>query len=135
MTRTSVAILLGAAMIAGPAIAADVEAGRETYWRYCSACHGEMADGEGPMNPVLMIKPSDLTVLKAGNGGIFPLDRVIARIDGRDPLVSHGSEMPVYGDFFHEGGRETVEAEDGTRVSTSGTVADLVAYLRTIQAH
>jgi len=135
MTRASAAILLGAAMVAGPATAADIEAGRETYWRYCSACHGEMAEGNGPMQAVLTVKPVDLTALKAQGGGVFPLERVIARIDGRDPLVSHGSEMPVYGDFFHEGGRETVEAEDGTRVTTSGAVADLVAYLRAIQAN
>ncbi|MCZ7675374.1 MAG: cytochrome c [Roseovarius sp.] len=134
MTGKGAAIVFAVAMMAEPAAAADIEAGRETYWRYCSSCHGEMAEGNGPMRAVLMVKPADLTVLTANGGGVFPLDRVIRRIDGRDPLVSHGSEMPVYGDFFHEGGRETVEAEDGTRVATSGAVADLLAYLRTIQA-
>lgn len=135
MTRTLAMIVLGALLLAGQTQAADIETGRETFWRYCSACHGEMADGMGPMRPVLTIKPAVLTTLAARNGGSFPLKRVIERIDGRDPLVSHGSEMPVYGDFFNEGGRVTLEAADGARVLTSGAVADLVAYLRAIQAN
>jgi len=127
------AAVVAAALLAGPALAADIEAGREIYWRYCSSCHGEQAEGMGPMRPVLTVPPKDLTVLAEGNGGVFPLERVIARIDGREPLVSHGSEMPVYGDFFREGGRVTLTTESGTRVETSGAVADLVAYLRAIQ--
>lgn len=125
--------LLAAAMLAAPALAEDVEAGRETYWRYCSSCHGENGDGTGPMRAVLTVQPKDLTQLAAENDGVFPLDRVIQRIDGRDPLVSHGSEMPVYGNFFDEGGEATLTAEDGTEIDTSGAVADLVAYLKVLQ--
>ena len=87
----------------------------------------------GPMRPVLVVAPKDLTMLAQKNGGTFPLERVIARIDGRDALVSHGSEMPVYGDFFNEGGSVTLEAADGTQVETSGAVADLVEYLKSKQ--
>ncbi|GAB4291429.1 MAG: hypothetical protein Kow0058_10320 [Roseovarius sp.] len=130
-------VVAGAAAPAGEAgEAGDAGAGRELYWRYCSACHGERADGMGPMRPVLTVKPANLTRLAAGNGGVFPLARVIARIDGRDPMIAHGSEMPVYGDFFLEGGSVTLSAEDGSgaRIRTSGAVADLVAYLQSIQA-
>lgn len=127
-------VMIAGAVLGGSAMAADVEAGRETYWRYCSSCHGAEAEGMGPMRPVLTIKPVDLTALSKENGGVFPLERVIARIDGRDPLVSHGSEMPVYGDFFLDGRSVTLEAESGARIETSGAVADLVAYLRAIQA-
>jgi len=135
MSRHWVLCLLGVAGLAGPAPAEDIEAGRQTYWRYCSSCHGEAADGMGPMRPVLTVMPADLTQLAARNDGRFPLGRVIARIDGQDPLVSHGSEMPVYGDFFLQGGRVTIVGEDGARVRTSGAVADLVAWLRAIQAN
>lgn len=124
-----------AACQAGAALAEDIQAGRETYWRYCSSCHGEDADGMGPMRPVLVVPPADLTRLAEENGGVFPLDRVIRRIDGRDPLVSHGSEMPVYGDFFSQGGRVSLETESGETIETSGVVADLVAYLRGIQGN
>ncbi|WP_397542365.1 c-type cytochrome [Roseovarius salis] len=127
---------LAALVVAAPALAdADIQAGRETYWRYCSSCHGEDADGNGPMRPVLMVPPEDLTVLSEENGGVFPLRRVVERIDGRDPLVSHGSEMPVYGDFFREGGRIRLETKDGEKIRTSGVVADLVAYLEAIQGN
>lgn len=135
MRMTAVAACILAGLAAGKTAADDIADGRETYWRYCSSCHGEDADGMGPMRPVLMVPPKDLTVLTEENGGVFPLERVIHRIDGRDPLVSHGSEMPVYGDFFNEGGRVTLEDESGARVTTSGAVADLVAYLRAIQGN
>lgn len=125
--------LLALAMLAAPALAEDAEKGRETYWRYCSSCHGEDGDGTGPMRAVLTVQPKDLTVLSAENDGVFPLTRVIRRIDGRDPLVSHGSEMPVYGNFFDEGGEATLTAEDGTEIDTSGAVADLIAYLKVLQ--
>jgi mono/diheme cytochrome c family protein len=122
-----------ASLTAVPALAGDAERGRETYWRYCSSCHGKEAEGHGPMRPVLMVPPADLTVLAGENGGVFPLARVIRRIDGRDPLMAHGSEMPVYGDFFREGGRVRLRTADGETIPTSGKVADLVAYLEAIQ--
>lgn len=125
--------LLATALLATPALADDAEKGRETYWRYCSSCHGESGEGTGPMRAVLTVQPKDLTALAAENDGVFPLNRVIRRIDGRDPLVSHGSEMPVYGNFFNDGGAATLTAEDGTEIETSGAVADLIAYLRVLQ--
>uniref|UniRef100_UPI003B51B2C3 c-type cytochrome n=1 Tax=Roseovarius indicus TaxID=540747 RepID=UPI003B51B2C3 len=125
--------LLAMALLAAPALAEDAGKGRETYWRYCASCHGENGDGTGPMRAVLTVQPKDLTQLAAENDGVFPLDRVIQRIDGRDPLVSHGSQMPVYGNFFDEGGEATLTAEDGTEIETSGAVADLIAYLKVLQ--
>jgi len=124
---------LAVSALTGPTAAADIEAGHATFLRYCASCHGEAGDGRGPIRPVLIVKPKNLTELARQNGGVFPLKRVIARIDGRNPLISHGSEMPVYGDFFREGGRAELRAQDGGRIVTSGAVADLVAWLRTIQ--
>jgi hypothetical protein len=97
-------ILIAALGSAAPAAAqtapGDPVRGEAFYMNYCVACHGIEARGEGPMTPILMIRPTDLTRLAATNDGVFPTFRVIARIDGRDPLVAHGSPMPVYGDFF-----------------------------------
>ena len=84
------------------------------------------------MASVLLIQPSDLTELKAGNEGTFPLLRVVRRIDGRDPLVSHGSPMPVYGDFF-EGDDTALKTASGQPLMTSRAIADLVAYLEELQ--
>ncbi len=63
------------------------------------------------------------------NGGEFPLIRVIKRIDGRDPLVSHGSPMPVYGDFF-EGQDVSLKTAAGQPILTSRPVA----YLGSLQS-
>ncbi|GFE51771.1 hypothetical protein So717_35240 [Roseobacter cerasinus] len=84
------------------------------------------------MAPVLLIQPSDLTALSTKNDGKFPVYRIVKRIDGRDPLVSHGSDMPVYGWFF-EGAGVAIPAETGQPIMTSQPVVDLVDWLRSIQ--
>ena len=78
-----------------------------------------------------MVQPSDLTAL-SDEEGMFPTARVVSRIDGRDPLVSHGSPMPVYGPFF-EGPAMSITLEDGERVRTSVPVALLVEHLKQLQ--
>ncbi|MBU3258602.1 c-type cytochrome [Roseovarius sp. PS-C2] len=110
----------------------DAATGEALYDRYCAACHGAEATGQGPMRAVLTVQPSDLTALSAGNDGVFPMERVVKRIDGRDPLVAHGSQMPVYGDFF-DGDGASLRTESGQPVITSTPVADLVAYLQNLQ--
>jgi mono/diheme cytochrome c family protein len=128
--------LVCAALLAlhpGTARAQDAVAGAEIYAKHCATCHGIEASGMGPMSGVLMIKPADLSALTAKNDGVFPLERVIKRIDGRDPLVSHGSPMPVYGDFF-EGDDAVMKTAAGQPIMTSKPVVDLVAYLQGVQA-
>ena len=127
------ALVTAGLVLAGPLAAQDLRSGEELYLRYCATCHGLDAAGYGPMRPVLTVQPADLTMLRAGNGGKFPLHRVVKRIDGRDPLVSHGSPMPVYGDFF-EGADISMKTDDGQPLMTSRPVADLVEYIRSRQA-
>ena len=116
----------------GGALAQDASAGAEIYARHCASCHGIAGSGDGPMSPVLLIQPSDLTTLTERYDGTFPKERVVMRIDGRDPLVSHGSPMPVYGDFF-EGEDIILKTETGQPVLTSVPVADLLVYLEGLQ--
>ncbi|QFT80380.1 hypothetical protein FIU89_07140 [Roseovarius sp. THAF27] len=108
--------------------------GAALYAQHCVSCHGPQADGRGPMREVLLVQPSDLTTLTARHGGAFPVERVAQRIDGRDPLVAHGSSMPVYGDFFDSTEQVAVRTEAGQPVMVTPPVADLVAFLRSIQA-
>ncbi|MBV1894988.1 MAG: cytochrome c [Rhodobacteraceae bacterium] len=117
---------------AGAGMAQDAKEGAGLFQDHCATCHGIEATGQGPMAGVLVIKPTNLTRLTATNNGAFPTARVAARIDGRDPLVSHGSPMPVYGDFF-EGVDTAIKAPSGQPIMTSVPVADLVAYLKSIQ--
>jgi len=118
--------------VASPVFAQDAAEGEALFTRYCATCHGVGAKGDGPMSPVLIIQPTDLTVLAEENGGIFPSAWVIGRIDGRDPLVSHGSPMPIFGQLF-DGRGETIRGEDGVMIMTSQPVIDLVAYLEGMQ--
>ncbi|MGQ3486655.1 cytochrome c [Roseovarius pacificus] len=137
MTRVfDLSVLSLAVALSASAASADGDAatGEALYDRYCAACHGAEATGHGPMRAVLTVQPSDLTALSAGNDGVFPMERVVKRIDGRDPLVAHGSQMPVYGDFF-DGDGASLRTESGQPVITSTPVADLVAYLQNLQVH
>ena len=114
------------------AAAEDPDRGEELFWMHCASCHGLEAEGDGPMRPALILQPANLRKLAAENDGVFPTLRVIRRIDGRDPLISHGSPMPVYGPFFAVDDAPT-KTETGQPIMTSSPVVDLVAYLKTIQ--
>ncbi len=131
-TRTLATALLALVCAGAPAFAQDMAAGEATYMRYCVACHGIEARGEGPMTPILLLRPTDLTRLSASNENVFPTQRVVERIDGRDPLVAHGSPMPVYGDFF-EGRGVVLRAPNGEMIMTSQPIVDLVAWIEEIQ--
>lgn len=110
----------------------DAAVGQELFSHHCAVCHGIEGTGAGPMAPVMLVQPADLTELAAGNGGVLPVARIAARIDGRDPLVSHGSTMPVYGDFF-EGEDVSFKTQSGQPMITSRPIADLIAYLDSLQ--
>ncbi len=117
---------------ATPVAAQDVQQGATLFQYYCATCHGISGTGNGPMSPSLVVQPADLTTLTARNDDVFPVTRVVMRIDGREPLVSHGSMMPVYGDFF-AGTDVATKAETGQPIMTSQPIVDLLAYLQTIQ--
>lgn len=129
-------LIAGAALAlsAMPSLAADIDKGADLFRANCATCHGIEATGNGPMAGVLVIQPADLTRLAASNGGVFPTDRVVRRIDGRDPLVSHGSPMPIFGQFF-EGKDAAIKTPAGQPIMTSQPIADLVAYLETLQTN
>ncbi len=125
-------LIAAMAMLAQPLAAQDAGEGADLFEQFCASCHGIEARGDGPMAGVLTVKPKNLTQLRAGNDGIFPIARVVRRIDGRDPLVSHGSPMPVYGHFF-EGNDVAVKTASGQPILTSKPIVDLLAYLQSIQ--
>jgi mono/diheme cytochrome c family protein len=127
-----------AAPLAAPAqeaeglAAGDPQEGRALYTLYCATCHGTEARGDGPTAELMTLPPADLTALAAGNAGVFPTGRVVRQIDGRDPVLAHGSPMPVFGPFF-EGEDAALKTPAGQPILTSAPVADLVAWLRSVQ--
>lgn len=125
-------LFLIAALLPLAAQSQDAAEGKELFLDHCATCHGVDATGNGPTAPALILQPTNLTMLSETNDGKFPTFRVVARIDGRDPLVSHGSPMPVYGDFF-EGRGVALPEDSGQPIMTSQPIVDLVAYLKTLQ--
>jgi mono/diheme cytochrome c family protein len=112
-------------------MAQDAQVGAALYEQHCAVCHGIEARGKGPLAPALLLQPPSLRDLTERYDG-FPTRRIVMRIDGSDPLVSHGSPMPVYGEFF-AGDDTMLKTESGQPVMTSRAIVDLVAYLREVQ--
>ena len=123
--------LLGALAAGAAAQEQALPQGEELYRQYCGACHGINGDGNGPIAIVLDPRPADLRGIAARRHGVFP-DAEIARIiDGRDPIVAHGTrEMPVWGERF----REEVGLGPATEARTRGKISLIVQYLKTIQS-
>ena len=134
MTQLSIATRFAAVIIlvscSGTAFAGQGStspSGSGLYVNYCGSCHGPQAKGDGPMASVLRIKPADLTTIAKRNGGKFPSDTVFRSVDGRNPVMGHGGNMPVWGDAF-------LRAQGGTSPDVVRARIDaLVRYLETIQ--
>ncbi|WP_415401574.1 c-type cytochrome [Tateyamaria sp. SN3-11] len=124
--------LIACLLLPAAVSAQEADVGAELYRAHCATCHGIEARGNGPMAPALLLRPPNLRELARRNDGTFPTTRVVMRIDGRDPLVSHGSPMPVYGDFF-DGDDTATKAETGQPIMTSRPIVDLLAFLENIQ--
>jgi mono/diheme cytochrome c family protein len=124
-------IVTAAAPLAAQQASAEsqVSKGASTFRHYCRTCHGEEAKGDGPVAKYLTPKPADLTKIAERNKGEFPAEAVHAAIAGGQPVKGHGtSEMPVWGTAFREvHGTQTEE-------QVTGRIAELVAYLKSIQA-
>jgi mono/diheme cytochrome c family protein len=128
-----IASVLAAFAIAMPVAAQDAGVGAALYGDFCTVCHGASAKGDGPMAEALTVAPSDLTAL--AEDGAFPLLRVARQIDGRDPLVAHGGEMPLFGSAFEgQGADVAMQGPGGQPVMLSRPIADLIAYLMEIQS-
>tara|TARA_R110002110_G_scaffold77667_15_gene204051 strand:+ start:1416 stop:1811 length:396 start_codon:yes stop_codon:yes gene_type:complete len=129
--KQMLAILTTFCLMQGTAQAQDAATGKGLYDNHCAVCHGAEARGNGPMAPALLLQPPSLREMSARHGG-FPITRIVTRIDGRDPLISHGSPMPIYGPFF-EGDDTALKSETGQPIMTSRAIVDLVAFLQGIQ--
>ena len=126
------AAALGAGSVPGSATAGDAERGRAAFLDHCATCHGTDARGGGPLASVLVVQPPDLTLLAANEGGVFPLGRVLRRVDGEDEVLAHGGPMPVFG-LLLEGPSVAILAPDGSEIVTSEELADIVTWVQEAQ--
>jgi mono/diheme cytochrome c family protein len=78
--------------------AQKVDVAKAEYLSSCGPCHGSDAKGKGPLAGELKVTPADLTQLTKKNGGVFPMNAVYEKIDGRQEVMAHGPrDMPVWG--------------------------------------
>lgn len=122
----ALAVGLGAAVVA-----AEPPEGRGVaeYLKYCASCHGPEGDGQGPVAPVLVPPPSDLTRLAERYGRPLPRQELARFIDGRREVTAHGPRtMPVWGEqLFRDLPSPTPEAR------RRGTILVLLDHLETLQ--
>jgi hypothetical protein len=105
------------------------ERGRVSYRFYCRTCHGESAEGDGPIAEQLRSLPADLTMLSQRNRGDFPTERIRQILEGQIEVKGHGSgDMPVWGDAFLKAD------ESRTGETVEDRILALTHYLWSIQA-
>ncbi|MEO8019775.1 MAG: cytochrome c [Pseudomonadota bacterium] len=130
---------LGAIALLGIAVAScsamrpaerAANSGQELFQRHCASCHGETAQGHGPVAPFSTVAVPDLTRIAERRGGGFPALEIFRIIDGQAPLAAHGPRhMPVWGyEFFGEDSDDRIAHQQATE-----RVDRLVQYLASIQ--
>ena len=113
--------------------ATTANSGEALYQSNCANCHGQYAEGSGPIAVDLTKTPPDLRHLAEANGGVFPRQHVIDIIDGRAIVAAHGDrEMPVWGEAF-----ESLEGDAASKADAEANTQDkidvLVDFLARIQ--
>lgn len=130
LTITAAAIVLGMGIVRPISWAAEGDQGRAYYLRYCGSCHGVEGKGDGTVSRSLKVKPADLTQLQKKNKGVFPLEKVIATIDGKTRIGAHGeSKMPVWGEIFEK----EASAQKEPATTSAARVKVIAEYVSTIQ--
>ncbi|MCU0826075.1 MAG: cytochrome C [Tabrizicola sp.] len=114
----------------------ETPTGAEDFATYCSACHGRTGKGDGGVAATLPQRPADLTRLTAGNGGVFPATRVMAKIWGytgvRPGELNGASPMPEFGSLL-QGDLVPYDGGDGIATPTPARLVQLAEFLRTLQ--
>lgn len=127
-------VLLAAALISAVGLAGnqdkpatpDYNSGEYLYRTFCASCHGESGRGGGPATGTLRQPASDLTLLAARAGGLFPRAEVTRIVDGRQPVAAHDTpDMPPWG--------KVLSQLEGDERASQRRIDALVRYLESIQ--
>lgn len=132
-TRLAASLVVVSALSVSLAHAEGADVGKGLYDDYCAACDRASGKGDGDMAGVMTIPAPNLTMLSAGNGGVFPMLKVIHVIDGRSGVRAHGGPMPVFGRVFSENMMDH-GTDYASVLETRGRVLSLAMYLESIQA-
>jgi mono/diheme cytochrome c family protein len=110
----------------------DFAAGRQEYLAACAACHGENADGNGPIASMFKVRVPDLRTIAASNNGTFPTSEIIKIVDGRTAVRAHGNPMPLFGQRYQNELTGEISGLAAGQVARA-RVLELVYYLESIQ--
>ncbi len=127
--------VLAFCLLAAPAAAEDMALGAEDFAGRCAVCHGASGDGSGAVGELFAQKPKDLRILARENGGVFPIESVVASIDGRAAIAGHGSsEMPIWGEYLMVEALEDrgINPKDA-RMIVDGRILALTSYIQGLQ--
>jgi mono/diheme cytochrome c family protein len=111
----------------------DPHLGELGYEISCLGCHGPEGRGDGPRTKALKTAPADLTQITRQNNGTFPLEAVIALIDGRSLDAAHEErDMPVWGKRYRVSA-DTTESADWIDRRIHAQIAALARYIESLQ--
>jgi DMSO reductase family type II enzyme heme b subunit len=87
-------------------VAADLDAGKKLYQRYCSQCHGDEGKGDGPAANYVYPRPRDFTLavfkVRSTLSGELPTDHDLFRVISEG---LPGTSMPVWKKYLSENDR------------------------------
>lgn len=139
MTKKFLTIVAAGFVALASSQALGMSLGEFEYQNSCAQCHGVSGKGDGPVTDFLSgAVPSDLTVLQANNGGVFPVAAIYAVIEGEAKASLHGTrDMPMWGSryrFRTEADEEGAFAPADTEAYVKTRILSLIEYLSTLQA-
>ena len=130
------AALLGVLLVTGSALAQTrPDLGKREFDTNCAMCHGLDGKGGGVMSTYLNRQPTNLTTLAKTNGGILPMDRMYAMIDGTREVPGHGTrDMPTWGfDYRVKAAEYYMDVPYNPEVYVRGKILSLIEYINRIQ--
>jgi mono/diheme cytochrome c family protein len=137
----ALAVLLAASASAwaqqAPSRAAQArDLGKAEYDANCASCHGPQGKGDGVLKPFLTKSAPDLTQLSKANGGVLPVSRIYAVINGSDQPTVHGTrDMPAWGFEYRNRAAEYYgELPYDPEAFVRARVLALIDYIARLQA-
>jgi len=129
---------LGAAIVLAQAPQATVDLGKLEFADNCASCHGMDGKGNGPLGGLLQKSPPDLSQLAKKNGGVLPVNRMYAVIEGTAAVPSHGTrDMPVWGREYRIEEAQRLREARGQYESAEvvrARILTLIEYISRLQA-
>ena len=128
-------LFLGIGFGQAQALDEELKLGRAIFQQYCAACHGVMAEGDGPLANLFKVKPRALSLLSRENDGEYPLELVYQTLKVTKPDPAHGAPaMPVWGNYFMvEQALSDPSIDNSEALIAVGRLLSVVYYIETLQ--